>query len=210
MALGGTAAVTSRRAELIAPVEALECVSLHPLDEPDRLRDLLAEPEQVVVNVIGAWLRDAKRAIADTTRCVLDALPNTARYVHVSATSVYGHRPGECLNEDSDVSGAFEIGRIHASTDLEVLARRNSVVLRVPHLYGPNRERSLRRMFDGDFPVVGTGENVMHHLHIEDFANAVVAAAQSSYVGVLNVVDDDSVVTIRCKNGLTEIRLEAT
>ena len=110
--------------------------------------------------------------------------------MHVSATSVYGHRPGQIINEDSPVSDTLEIGRIHAATDRAVLALPNSIVFRVPHLYGPDRERSLQRMFNGDFPVIGSGYNVMHHLHVEDFADAVVAAARGTYTVLLNVDDD--------------------
>ena len=187
--LGGSAAVTSRRPQLDDQAPDVECITLNPL-EVDALREVLAPSEQIVVNVIGAWLRDAKRAIGDTTKSILAALPASTRYVHVSATSVYGHRPGQIINEDSPVSDTLEIGRIHAATDRAVLARPNSIVFRVPHLYGPDRERSLQRMFNGDFPVIGSGYNVMHHLHVEDFADAVVAAARGTYTGLLNVVDD--------------------
>ena len=72
----------------------------------------------------------------------------------------------------------------------------DGVVLRYGALYGPGTSlgaggellESVRR---GRLPLVGGGGGVWSFLHVEDMANATLAAIQGNGAGVYNVVDDD-------------------
>lgn len=174
-----------------------------PKDGADPLASVLEQASSLddgitVVNLIGGFLRDPYPVVVGSTRAALDALARRGgsgkrRYVHCSATSVYGHRPGERLRADqSEPRPHLEVGK--AQTDAEETARTreqvDSIILRFPHIYGPGRERTFHLMAQGFFPVLGDGLNGMHHIHVEDCVQALVAACLTDRVGTFDVVDD--------------------
>lgn len=171
----------------------------------EALGDLLQDAgeagyEQIVIfNVIGAWLENPREGILGVVEALVEAAPgplDSLRIVHCSATSVYGDRPGEELEEESTLSPALEVGRIHADAEAHLLAHAHdyqAVVLRVPHIYGPDRERTVDMMADGRFAVAGDGENPMNHIHVEDLVRAMEAAAFADVDGeIINIVDDEA------------------
>lgn len=172
-------------------------------DDSAGFADLLEDADHagyrhvVVFNVIGAWLRNPREAIVGVVEALTEAARGAAislRIVHCSATSVYGDRPGEVLTEDSELSPALEVGRIHAEAEnrlLDTPRDYEAVALRIPHIYGPDRERTVDMMAEGNFVVAGDGRNPMSHIHVEDLVRAMEAAAVADVDGdVINVVDD--------------------
>jgi nucleoside-diphosphate-sugar epimerase len=70
------------------------------------------------------------------------------------------------------------------------------VVLRYGGFYGPGTGLArggemLESVTKGRFPVVGDGNGVWSFIHIEDAADATVAAIDRGEPGVFNIVDDD-------------------
>ena len=71
------------------------------------------------------------------------------------------------------------------------------IVLRYGGFYGPGTSLSreggeqTRQLRDRKFPVVGDGAGVWSFIHIEDAAEATVAAVTRGRPGVYNIVDDD-------------------
>jgi nucleoside-diphosphate-sugar epimerase len=70
------------------------------------------------------------------------------------------------------------------------------IVLRFGWFYGPGTSYASDRAQAEEFrrrrfPIVGKGSGVFSFIHVEDVANATVAAVGSDATGVLNVVDDD-------------------
>jgi nucleoside-diphosphate-sugar epimerase len=70
------------------------------------------------------------------------------------------------------------------------------LVLRYGWFYGPGTTYApdgalLAMIRRRRYPVVGGGEGVSSFVHVEDAADATVAAVGSSATGILNVVDDD-------------------
>ena len=70
------------------------------------------------------------------------------------------------------------------------------IALRYGNLYGPGT--GIAR--DGDlaalvrkrmFPIIGEGEGVWSHIHVDDAASATIAAIQRGSPGVYNIVDDE-------------------
>ena len=103
------------------------------------------------VNLIGGWLRDPRAVIVGGAHAALGEIAaleraRPPRYVHCSATTVYGHRPGELLSAAvSETSPALEIARAQLEAEDLVMGSElvDGVTLRVPHIYGPGRERTL-------------------------------------------------------------------
>ena len=71
------------------------------------------------------------------------------------------------------------------------------VVLRYGGFYGPGTSldgagsESVEMIRERQFPVVGDGAGVWSFVHIEDAADATVAAVESARRGIYNVVDDE-------------------
>jgi nucleoside-diphosphate-sugar epimerase len=195
---GHVVAATSRR-----PGRAEICWD--PKDGPQPLATAIAErcgPDDrlAVINLIGGFLRDPRGAVLGSTESALAALAGSnrhlrPRYVHCSATSVYGHRPNEVLSATrSELRDDFEIGTVQREAERKVLGHPavDGMVLRFPHIYGPGRETTFALMADGFLPVIGDGTNEMHHLHADDCAEAVARAVdlERPAARVVDVVDD--------------------
>jgi nucleoside-diphosphate-sugar epimerase len=71
------------------------------------------------------------------------------------------------------------------------------IVLRYGGFYGPGTSLSreggeqIRQIRERKFPVVGSGAGVWSFIHIEDAAEATVAAVTRGAPGIYNIVDDD-------------------
>lgn len=185
--------------------------------EPERVaRELTAAlggAPTILYNLIGAWLKKPREAIVGGTRALVEVAKEcegTPRLVQCSATSVYGDRPGERLEETSPPAPDLEIGRIHLEAEAFLLEEQDAVrpiVLRLPHIYGPGRERSLELMAHGTFAVAGSGENFMHHLHIEDLIAALVACAEAGAEAegtIIDVVDEGGAYGSYCDQVASE------
>jgi nucleoside-diphosphate-sugar epimerase len=171
----------------------------------DALDDLLTEATCAgyrhifIYNVIGAWLHNPREGILGVVQALTEAARgarSSIRIIHCGATSVYGDRPGEELTEASRLAPHMAVGRIHAEAEAHLLNPARDfevVVLRIPHIYGPGRERTVDMMAEGRFAVAGDGLNPMHHIHVDDLVRAMEAAALAPMDGeLINVVDDEA------------------
>jgi nucleoside-diphosphate-sugar epimerase len=159
-----------------------------------------AGPFDAVVNLLAAFIKgDPRGVVVDGTRHLLRAVSSSGhvpRFVQCSTTTVYGHRPGEWLTEQSPPRGDLRIGQLEVEGEnllLEAETRGlcRPVILRLPHIYGPGRNRSLERMARGEFLVFGDGTNPMHHLYVEDFVEVLFRAVEPSVPsGIFNIVED--------------------
>lgn len=162
-----------------------------------RVRARFDRTPDVVINLIGAWLVGARQALVDITRDVVGNLPSTARYVHCSAVSVWGSRPGETVDESSPTFAEQRVARLHLEAEEAIDEAREAgletVILRLPHIYGPGRERTVGLMRNGKFVILGDGRNAMHHLHVDDFVSVLrnVATRPTIPSPIYAVVDDD-------------------
>ncbi len=189
--------ITSRSPEKVgwAAESGVSTIHWDP-SEADFAESVHHSPD-VVVNLIGAWLVGAEAALVDATRAVLEALEPGTRYIHCSAISVWGSRPGESVDEDDPVFADQRVAQLHLEAesivDEHVQRGVDAVVLRLPHIYGPGRERTINLMRDGRFVILGDGQNRMHHLHVEDFVEVLrnVALRDRLPSRLYAVVDDD-------------------
>ncbi len=197
--------VTTRQEATAASLglpSSVQLVQADPVRDPAGFRQVLRPhgPFDVVYNLLGAWLRNPRGVIVEGLQNLLPAVEqanNPPRLVFCSATTVYGHRPDEKLDENSRLQPDMEIGRLQAEAEAILeeacqMGKVTGVVLRLPHLYGPGRERTFDMMCQGQFLIVGDGTNPMHHLYIDDLVQALLKAGQADLdpFEVINVVDD--------------------
>ena len=93
--------------------------------------------------------------------------------------------PGEIASAIAEMESA-----VTGTDDLDGL------VLRYGQFYGPGTfyapdGSTAKQVRKGQFPIVGGGEGVFSFVHVDDAADATVAAVERGAPGVYNVVDDE-------------------
>ena len=139
------------------------------------------------------------RANVDGTRAVLDAFPDTPRFIHVSSSSVYSdHVAKRSISEGADIGSCrySAYGRTKAAAEAVVIASGRSAVILRPHIvYGPGDTTLFPRVIEschlGRLLVPGTGENRMSMTHVENLASCVEGALRTSVTGIFNVTDGE-------------------
>jgi len=162
---------------------------------PDALLHLAAE--------IASQRSEAKiRAVnVDGTRALLDACAAlaTAPKVVFTSTVVTGDAHGALLTEDTPLPVTTPYGRSKQEGEAMLAASGLPwVVLRPSHVYGPGgwyaEELITRLKAPGRFCVIGSGDNLWDVVHVDDVADACVAAIERAPSGtVLHVVDDEPI-----------------
>jgi nucleoside-diphosphate-sugar epimerase len=132
-------------------------------------------------------------------RDVLDRLDG--RLIYVSSTGVYGQTEGEWVDETSPTEPTHESGRV--ALDAERLARVVGnergwplIVLRYSGLYGPGRIVRRASLERGE-PIAGDPSRFLNLIHIDDAADAAIAALDRGAPGAVYLASDDRPVERR-------------
>ena len=125
---------------------------------------------------------------------LFDHLPPPKKFVHVSSSSVYGQTDGGWVDETSPADPDEPSGQV--IREAETLSRSkfpDTIILRFSGIYGPGR--FLRRdKIEAGQPIVGDAEKWLNLIHVDDGAQAVVAALERGQPGrTYNVCDDEPV-----------------
>lgn len=125
---------------------------------------------------------------------VLAALPKPHRFLHVSSTSVYGQTDGGWVNEDAPTEPVEDSGRVVLEAEsLLRLKIPEAIVLRFAGIYGPDRLLRKQALLKGE-PLVGDCEKWLNLIHVEDGADAILAAEAKSPPGAtFNIADGEPV-----------------
>jgi len=123
---------------------------------------------------------------------VLGTLAPGPRFIYVSSTSVYGQTHGEFVDEQAATEPAEESGAI--IREAENLLRRkrpDAILLRFAGLYGLDRLLRRQTQLRSGEPIAGDPERWLNLIHVEDGADAVLAAESRGVPGeTYNIVDD--------------------
>jgi nucleoside-diphosphate-sugar epimerase len=143
---------------------------------------------------------DKRTVYVNGLQNVLHHLPDSvSRLVYSSSTSVYGQSRGEWVDEDSPTDPQQESGKVclEAERTVSGWATTGSVsraVLRFSGLYGP--DRVIRRdLLERGEPIPGSSTRFLNLIHIDDAAQAAVAALTASRPDPLYVISDDLPIT---------------
>jgi nucleoside-diphosphate-sugar epimerase len=121
------------------------------------------------------------------------------RIIAQSISFIYRPAPGLATEEDPLWTDAPEpmASTIRATQEGERLVlNAGGLVLRYGWFYGPGTGFAADGATTAEvrrrrYPIVGGGRGVFSFIHVDDAADATVAAVSSDTTGVLNVVDDD-------------------
>jgi nucleoside-diphosphate-sugar epimerase len=203
------------RRELLYELGAVPVVA-DALD-PDAVADAMARarPDVVVhqLTAIGAVdTRHMERDFAATNRLRTEGTDHllsaaralgVRRFVAQSNAAVYGRTGDSVKGEDASPDRA-PIPQLRPNIEALLHLERSvldadwteGIVLRYGWFYGPGTslaagEELPEALRKRRFPVVGGGGAVWSFIHIEDAAEATVAAIERGTRGIYNVVDDD-------------------
>ena len=206
---------SQRGAEAIQSAGATPAV-VDALDA-DALREAVerAAPEAIVheLTALPERFNPRKRDIYDATnrirregtRNLLDAARAAGVRRFVCQSIAFAYAPAaepEVMDEEAplnlDAPPPFSEGmRVIAEMERAVLdAELDGLVLRYGWFYGPGTYYGEGGSLASDvrkrrFPVVGSGSGLFSFIHVDDAADATVAAVERGAPGVYNVVDDE-------------------
>ncbi|MGV3485646.1 MAG: NAD-dependent epimerase/dehydratase family protein [Planctomycetaceae bacterium] len=124
---------------------------------------------------------------------LLEFVPPTADICYISTTGVYHQSDGSWVDETSPARPRSEGGRVHLRAE-ELLARRRPAgrwtVLRLAGIYGPGRVPRVADVLAGR-PIEGASAGYLNLIHVEDAAQAVLAAWRAEQRHRLYLVADD-------------------
>ncbi len=163
-------------------------------DEIGRRDDLLKGVDAVVhlAAIRGSGWSFDDRQIHDTNVCLTADLVKAAasrdvsHFVYVSSVSVYGHPSGGPINEDYPRSpvtryGASKYRAEQLVTETSEKQRLPATIVRPVITYGPRDTWGMvtklaRLIHSGRFALVGTGENRIHLIYIDDLIDGLMLA----------------------------------
>jgi 2-alkyl-3-oxoalkanoate reductase len=145
------------------------------------------------------------RLRTEGTRILLDAARAArARRVVAQSIAFAYEAEGEMVKDEesplmSDAPGPFGEG-VRAVRDMEAMVLEaeglEGLVLRYGFFYGPGTFYAEDGSMAGDvwrrrMPIVGRGTGTFSYVHVEDAADATLAAVERGAPGVYNIVDDE-------------------
>jgi 2-alkyl-3-oxoalkanoate reductase len=145
------------------------------------------------------------RLRTEGTQILIDAAHAAGSRRLVAQSIAFGYAPegDRVKSEDEPLAtelpgGLGEVVRAVAELERQVLSAESveGVVLRYGFFYGPGTDYAAdgsyaRRVRKRRYPVVGHGHGLFSFVHVDDAADATVAAIERGAPGVYNVVDDD-------------------
>lgn len=181
-----------RRAELLpAPLKSLRA----DLARPETLRNLPSGLDRVYyLATPSAFTDEAYRlAYVEGLANLLAALPEPPRrLVFVSSTTVYGQLGGEWVDETSPTEPrAFSGRRMLQAEELALGSGVPAIVVRFGGIYGPGRERMLRKVRAGE-PCAGEPPLYTNRIHRLDCVSVLAHMGREEIApGVYLAVDDE-------------------
>ena len=170
-----------------------------------------AIPRQEKMTRREAWATN-DRLRTEATRVLVDAAiaGGVQVFVQESITFFYADGGDRWLDEDSAVEPVWDVLESALDAEREVArfsaAGGRGVILRMARLYGPGRtsEELIGAVSARKLPIVGSGKNLVSHLHVDDAASALVAGLDAPD-GTYNVGDDEPVRSRESLGGLASL-----
>ena len=188
-----------RRGELSAIADQVLVISA---DDPDGLFSALDGRDAAIfcLGPKGNRQVDAagyRRTFNDSFRCLeqlLPKLPVLQQIIYTGSCSIYGDAGGGWVDESTTAQPRDEHGAVLLEAERQLLAmsspQRRVCILRLGALYGPQREFEQRFARMAGSTQNGRGERFTNWVHRDDAAAAAIAAVDSQWQGIVNVVDD--------------------
>jgi nucleoside-diphosphate-sugar epimerase len=145
------------------------------------------------------WSRNtAVRTVGTRNLLAATATAKVGKYIQQSMVLIYAPAGDRWIDESFPLAQASAI--IAPMLEMEECVRTSSfdwIILRGGVFYGPGTDRMFEwneRALAGDLKIPSASDDFLSLVHVEDMADAVVAAAESPLRNaVLNIVDDQPV-----------------
>lgn len=189
----GVAVAGTVRDPAAAPDDGIARHRLHPDHAPDpALLAAVARADAVLCSVPPDADGDPALRLLGAA---LQASPALRWVGYLSSTGVYGDRGGGWVDEhaEADAGDAVALRRLRAEAQWRALAAARgiaSATLRLPGLYGRGRN-ALVRLAQGNARHIVRPGLVFNRLHVDDLAEAVVAAMRRPLHDALYLPADD-------------------
>jgi nucleoside-diphosphate-sugar epimerase len=117
--------------------------------------------------------------------------PVRPRFLFISSTSVYGQKDGQEVDESAPTEPQEPAGRVLLKAEQSLLTDwwPHAVVLRFAAIYGPGRLLRSKAIQAGE-PISANPDKWLNLIHVEDGANAVMAAESRAKPGAIYNVSD--------------------
>jgi nucleoside-diphosphate-sugar epimerase len=130
-----------------------------------------------------------------------------AKLVYTSSSSVYGHKEGQLVTEESESDPDRETGRILLEAE-RVVRDGGGVVARLAGIYGPGRSVLLSKFLSGEAVIEEDGRRFINQIHRDDAAGAILHLINlQPFPGgeVFNVADSVTMSQLEVYRGMAEI-----
>ena len=126
------------------------------------------------------------------TKCILEVVKETSikKIVYASSTAVYGIPSRNPISDDTPIQPleAYGVSKAIAEEACEECARLgyDVIIIRPCPVVGPTRLGVFQILFEWiyrgwNIPILGSGENILQFIHVEDCSNAIAAAGGLPY-----------------------------
>jgi nucleoside-diphosphate-sugar epimerase len=135
-----------------------------------------------------------RRLYVDGLANILAAVKQPSRFLYVSSTSVYGQTEGEEVDETASTEPLEDSGKVVLEAERLLRSRLPSaIILRFAGIYGPGRLMRGQAIKAGE-PITGDAEKWLNLIHVDDGADAVLAADERAAPGSIYNVSDGTPV----------------
>jgi len=146
-----------------------------------------------------------RRIYFNGARNLLNAFP-TARILFTSSTSVYAHRDGSRVTEESETKPIRETGRILLETE-NLILDTGGIIARLAGIYGPGRSALLIKFLNGTATIDPENDRFVNQVHREDIASALFLLLNRDpqpCAQIYNIVDDAPTLQSDCYRWLAQ------
>lgn len=132
--------------------------------------------------------------------------PGLKRFLHVSTVGVHGHIENPPANETYPFSPGDDYQRTKAEAEIWIrdFAEKTGLpltVVRPAPIYGPGDNRLFKifkMAYQSFFPVIGSGNNLLHFIHIDDLTNFfILAASRPKALGEVFICAGEKALSLR-------------
>jgi nucleoside-diphosphate-sugar epimerase len=140
---------------------------------------------------------DIRTVYAQGLANVLAAMPSTVkRVIYISTTGVYGAAAGDWVDEQTQSDPQRDGGKASLAAE-EVLRNhpigKNSIILRLAGIYGPNRVPYIDKLRAGE-PLAVPSEGWLNLIHVDDVAAIVMAVDR--WASTQSITDGPAVLCV--------------
>ncbi len=158
--------------------------------EVEELRRVFKDAKAVLHIAGSVKFKDRKslwKGNVELTEKVVNALPSNAKIVFASSIAVYGSNPPYMANEETPINPDNYYAKTKALAEEIVSSHRKHVILRIGTVYGIQFDdyiKMISLISNGFVPIVGSGENRIPFVHVEDVAECFLNSLREDVRGV--------------------------